>query len=125
MKDRLLEERTHDICSRMIAKRLLIYMEKKKLQKKRLAIILIQSIMRKCIERKKFKVWRKSLIRIICVEVRALPQRVIEGGQVIVTVFDTFKNVQLFRIDKTAECALQESFFIPGRSYLTDLLCVY
>ncbi len=79
----------------------------------------MQSIFRQRLARVKFKNWRKSLLRVVIVEIKGLPLKIqtLENAVVIVTVVDTFRNVQLFRFDKTTEEVRKEAFFIPGKYY--------
>lgn len=97
-----------------ISKRLVILVEKKRLARKRRSVILLQSVVRRYLARKKYIRWLRAQLRLVSVRLTHLPKGMIENGVVVLTVHDTMQNTQSFRLDATAEEALKQGFLIPG-----------
>ena len=120
--DRLEHERKIDRSARRIAKRLVEMVARKRLIKRRKSVIKMQSIARMFICRKKYVKWLRAQMKILIINVTHLPAAVIENGVVVLTVFDTLKNVQAFRLDATAKDALKQGFLIPGLGAIMTIL---
>jgi hypothetical protein len=97
-----------------ISKRLIIIVEKKRLAKKRRSVILLQSIVRRYLVRKRYVRWLRSQMRLVTIRLTHLPLNIVENTVVVLTVHDTLKNSQAFRLDATAAEALKQGFLIPG-----------
>lgn len=113
-KKELQEEDRTDTAARRIAKRCLILMERKRLAEKKAAVIKLQAAARMMVQLKKYLFWKRAQMRLVTIDVTRFPPPTIENGVVVLTLFDTYKNIQSFRLDKTIEEALREKFLIPG-----------
>jgi hypothetical protein len=124
--ENLKEEKLRDHCANIITKRAKICIERRKALKKKLAVVFIQSLFRGKLVRAKYLVELRSKPRIVVLKLQQLP-KLLNGshGVVVVTVQDTFKEVQLFRYDKTFDQALNDSILVPGLTwYMTILVTV-
>jgi len=122
MKTRDIEYRTKVASATIIARRAVIFLEQRRLQRKVRAIILIQSVFRRQIAKLKFESWKRSKLRVLVVELLSLPQRISENGLVVLCAMDTFSSTQLIRIDKRGDSCVKESFLIPG---VTAQMAIY
>lgn len=120
--ERLKHERKLEREARKIAKRMIIVVEKRRLAKKRRSAILLQAVVRRFLARKRYLKWLRTQLKLITVKVTHLPQAILEDGVVVLTVHDTLKNSQSFRLDATAEEAMREGFMIPGMGANLSLL---
>lgn len=114
MLHHLERERKVERDARKISKRLVVVVERKRLTKKRNSVILLQSVVRCFLARKKYLKWLRSQMKLVTVKLTHIPAAVIENGVVVLTVYDTYKNSQQFRLDATADEALKQGFLIPG-----------
>ncbi len=124
--DSLRDEKIRLHCANVITKRAKIFIEKKRAIRKKISVILIQSLFRGKLVRVKYLTDLRSKPRIVILKFKQLP-RFAPGVQsvTIVTVVDTFKDVQLFRYDKTTEQSLCESIMIPGITwYMTIVVTI-
>ena len=108
--------------ARKIAKRLIIFVERKRLARKRRSAILLQSVVRRFLAHKRYLKWLRSQLKLVTVKLTHLPLAVMEEGVVVLTVYDTLKNAQSFRLDATAEEAVREGFMVPGMSANVSIL---
>ncbi len=122
MVERLKHERILEREARKIAKRLIIVVEKRRLARKRRSAIVLQAAVRRFLDRKRYVKWLRTQLKLVTVKVTHLPQAVLEDGVVVLTVYDTLKNSQSFRLDATAEEAMKEGFMIPGMGANLSLL---
>lgn len=114
MLKHLERERKIERDARKISKRLVVVVERRRLTKKRNSVILLQSVVRCYLARKKYLKWLRSQMKLVTVKLTHIPAAVIENGVVVLTVYDTYKNAQQFRLDATAEEAIKQGFLIPG-----------
>lgn len=122
MVTKLREEKMHNLCANMIIKRMMIFLERKKLARKMKAVVKLQAVFRRKAAHMKFSQWKKNIMRLIILEITALPSKLLNecyspsgaSPMVVVTVHDTFKNIQLFRFDRTIPETFSDAFFIPG-----------
>jgi hypothetical protein len=89
------------------------YIEKKRFQKKRKALLLLQSCIRRRIANKRYLANRRLQMRVVVFEALAIPN-LTETSLVVITVLDTIKHSQLFRFDKFGTSALTEAILVPG-----------
>lgn len=120
--NKIREKKLEDLCADIIGKRVLVFVEKKKLQRKKAAIIKVQAMLRGISTRLKIKTILRQRFRVVLIDIKSLPSFLKESGVVIITVHDTFKNSQIFRFDKTYETALTETIMIPGLSWHQSVL---
>ena len=111
---KLESDRKMERCTKKIAHRLLILLERKRLAKKRRCAVIIQSTIRRFLARKKYLWWLRAQMKLVTVKLLHIPHSLIENGVVVLTVWDTLKNSQSFRLDVTAEAAMKQGFLIPG-----------
>lgn len=114
MRRHLQRERKIERDARKISKRLVVVVQRKRLAKKRSSIVLLQSVVRCYLARKKYLKWLRPQMKLVTIKLTHLPAAAIENGVVVLTVYDTYKNSQQFRLDATAEEALKQGFLIPG-----------
>lgn len=120
----LREERVRRIYSRIIAKRVATYIERKRFQKKRKSLSILQNVIRKRIARKKFYAWRRTQMRVVVLELCHI-QGLTPDHLVSVSIFDTIKHTQLFRFDKFGDSANNELFLIPGiNAHMTIVITI-
>lgn len=93
---------------------------RKRYIRRKALVTVLQSISRMHFVRKKFGQWRRSLIRIVNLQLVELPEFPYSGF-LIWTLIDSFKNVQLFRCDREINKSLTEGFLIPGTSGNVEL----
>ena len=96
------EGRAKEVQGKFIAKRLLAYIFRIRFKRQRRFAVLIQSVTRGYLCRKRFQSCRKSQMRVVVVSIRDLPE-LPDGAGIVLTVVDTMKHTQLFRLDKSAE----------------------
>ena len=97
-RHKLIKDREHLLLARKIAKRMITYTIRQRFKRQRAVTILIQSLIRKHMIRKKFGQWRRNQIRVVSIDLMQAPK--VDNGLIVWTIVDTFKNVQLFRLDK-------------------------
>lgn len=114
MLRRLEHERRIERDARKIAKRLVVVVERKRLRKKRVAAVAIQKTVRRFLALRRYKKWLRTQLRLVTVKLSYIPSALIQDGVVVMTVYDTLKNAQSFRLDATAEGAMKQGFLIPG-----------
>ena len=121
---RLKEERLHNFYASMIGYRILIFIEKCRLNRKKVKIVKLKATFRGILARKKFQQMLQSKQqKILLLHLLQLPLILKESDSlIIITIFDTFKNLQLFRFDKTIENVFHETIMVPGVSYSHTLL---
>lgn len=122
MLKQLEHERRIERDSRKIAKRLVVVLERKRLVKKRKAAIVIQKTIRRFLARRKYLKWLRAQMKLVTVKLTHIPASLIQDGVVVMTVYDTLKNAQSFRLDATAESAMKQGFLIPGVAANMSLL---
>ena len=124
--DRLYEklegERRYVLACRVVARKILAFVERMRFKKLRKSLILIQSGIRK----RKAKKWlfylRRNQIRVVTIDMVDLPTQVRDMDIICVTVVDPMKHgMQLFRFDKSAGECRKEGFFIPGISAMMTI----
>ena len=109
---------------RVVARKILAYVERHRFKKLRKGLILIQS----CIRRRKAKKWlfflRRNAIRVVIMNFMNLPPGLLKTDIVCMTCIDTMKHgQQIFRFDKTVEAIeAKEAFFVPGISALMTIV---
>eukprot|EP01035_Chromulina_nebulosa_P030617 gene30617-40701_t len=96
-------KKVKDECAVLIARRVVIFLEKRRLRRKIAAIILVQSHFRRHIAQRSFDNYRRSKLRTLVLELVTLPPRVVENGLVVFSALDTFTNSQLMRVDKKGD----------------------
>lgn len=122
MVTKLRDEKMRNLCANMIIKRMMIFLERKKLVRKMKAVIKLQAAFRRKAVHMKFMQWKKNILRLVILEITALPSKLLNecyspsgaSPMIIVTVHDTFKDIQLFRFDRTIQECFSDAFFIPG-----------
>lgn len=131
---RLKEERQKELSASLIGYRAMIFVYRCRLQKKKKMIIRIQAKFRGILTRKKLlTTLLAKQQKIVVLQVLSLPNFITSKelcnnstGQpealVIVSIHDTFKNVQVFRFDKPVESVFNEMILLPGISLYHTLL---
>lgn len=122
MVTKLRDEKMRNLCANMIIKRMMIFLERKKLARKMKAVVQLQAAFRRKLVHTKFMAWKKNILRLIILEITALPSKLLTENystngacpMIVVTVHDTFKNIQLFRFDRTIPETFSDALFIPG-----------
>jgi hypothetical protein len=122
MLRRLEHERRIERDARKIAKRLVVVVERKRLGKKRRAAITIQKSIRRFLAQRRYKKWLRAQMRLVTVKLSYIPAALVPDGVVVMTVYDTLKNLQSFRLDATTEGAMKQGFLIPGVAANMSLL---
>lgn len=122
MLRRLEHERRIERDARKIAKQLVVVVERKRLRKKRVAAIAIQKTVRRFLALRRYKKWLRAQLRLVTVKLSYIPSMLLQDGVVVMTVYDTLKNAQSFRLDATAEGAMKQGFLIPGVAANMSLL---
>lgn len=89
------------------------YVSKKRFQRKKKALLLLQSCIRRRIANKKYLASRRLQMRVVVFEVLSIPN-LTETSLVVLTVLDTIKHSQIFRFDKFGTSALSEAIIVPG-----------
>ena len=116
-------ERRYVLACRVVARRILAYVERARFKKLKKGLVLIQS----CIRKRRAKKWlfflRRNMLRIVILDVMEIPFELRPNDMICVTTVDPMKHgQQLFRFDKTAEVAKQEGFFISGITAMMTLV---
>ena len=115
VKAQLLRDKMRLRSAKRIAKFMIVLCGSRFLERRTRAVLRLQSVVRGFLAYSKYRSYLKSKMKLLVLEIAKLPSTAVESGVVVVlTVFDTFKHVQKMRIEKTAEEALKEGFFIPG-----------
>lgn len=121
---KLAESRRFVLAVRVVARKILAYVERHRFKKLRKGLILIQS----CIRRRRAKRWlfflRRNAIRVVILNFMDLPPGLLRTDIVCITCVDTMKHgQQIFRFDKTVEAIeAKEAFFVPGISALMTIV---
>lgn len=115
VKAQLLRDKMRLRAAKRIAKFMIVLCGSRFLERRSRAVLRLQSAVRGFLAYSKYRSYLKAKMKLLVLEIAKLPAAAVESGVVVVlTVFDTFKHVQTMRIEKTAEEALKEGFFIPG-----------
>lgn len=122
LKQQVIDDRRKEMHCRKVAKHLVLMLERKKFEKKKRSVILLQSIIRRHLCWKRYTNWRRTQLRIVLLDLKHVPEFAIPNGVLSLTVFDTFKNTQSFRLDSTVDEALEQFLMIPGVSTNMTLL---
>lgn len=122
MLRRLEHEKKIERNARKIAKRLVVVVERKRLGKKRHAAVVMQATIRRFLAQRKYIKWLRAQMRLVTVKLPYIPPALVQDGVVVMTVYDTLKNAQSFRLDATAEEAVRHGFLIPGVTANQSLL---
>ena len=92
-------------------------------QKMAKALNLLRGLVRKRIDHKLYQFYRRSVLRVIFIQLNSLPSYMDSSSDrqlIVLTVVDPVKHAQLFRFDKRADLAFQE-----GRKlYISFLMCI-
>ena len=121
--ERVREEKLRQYCAVVIARRMRIFLEKKRATRKKFSILLLQAFLRGKIRRRQYLNELHTQPRTVVLKLRDLPAALSALSHVVVlTVHDTFKNVQLFRYDKTVQQCAEEAIIIPGLTWHVTLL---
>lgn len=116
-------EKLRNLCATVIAKRILIFLEKRRLAKKKICIIFLQAFFRGKLMRMRYHAQMRTKPRLVLIHFKQLPAWLRDmNAVVVVTVHDTFKDAQLFRYDKTLETALTETIMIPGITWYMTMI---
>lgn len=118
-------ERRFILAVRVVARKILAFVERSRFKKLRKGLVLIQS----CIRRRKAKKWlyylRRNQIRVVILYFTNLPLGLLKTDIVCVTCIDTMKHgQQLFRFDKTVAAieANHEAIFVPGMNAMMTII---
>lgn len=126
--ERLKYERMLEISAEMVTRRAHVFLAVRRLAKAKYMLTRIQACVRGIIQRIKYRVMKRPHLRVVLLNVNqlpALPEAVTKNGLLIITVMDTFKNIQLFRFDKPLESIMAETVLVPGvASYMTLILTI-
>lgn len=116
VKAQLLRDKMRLRSAKRIAKFMIVLCGSRFLERRTRAVLRLQSAVRGFLAYSKYRSYLKAKMKLLILEITKLPAAAVEisGVVVVLTVFDTFKHVQTMRIEKTAEEALKEGFFIPG-----------
>ena len=116
-------ERRYVLACRVVARRILAYIERCRFKKLKRGLILIQSVIRKRRAKRWLFYLRRNLIRVVILDIQDMPSEVRPTDIICITVVDPMKHgQQFFRFDKTAELARQEGFFIAGISAMMTIV---
>jgi hypothetical protein len=80
-------------------------------QKMAKALNLLRGLVRKRIDHKLYQFYRRSVLRVIFIQLNSLPSYMDSSSDrqlIVLTVVDPVKHAQLFRFDKRADLAFQE-----------------
>lgn len=126
LKVQLFTARRYILALRLVCRRIFGYVERKRFKTLRKGLIFIQAAIRKRRAKKAFFHWRRSQMRVIVIDMLHLPPQTLQlNDLVVLTVVDTMKAQQLFRLDKTATKAAEEGFLIPGiTAHMTLVLTI-
>jgi len=121
--EKLQGERRYVLACRVVARRILAYVERSRFKKLKRGLVLIQS----CIRKRRAKRWlfflRRNNIRVVILDVQEVPPGLRPTDIICVTAVDPMKHgQQYFRFDKTADAARQEGYFIPGITAMMTLV---
>ncbi|RYY87310.1 hypothetical protein EON63_04205 [archaeon] len=123
MVDKLRTEKIRSISAEIITRRAHVFLARKNLKWARQMITMIQAIVRGKMARNKYKINRRSFFRVVLMNILQLPQYAdvpLKHILLVITINDTYKNIQLFRFDKTAETVFDETILVPGiAAYMT------
>jgi len=113
--EKLQGERRYVLACRVVARRILAYVERTRFKKLKRGLILIQSCIRKRRARRWLFFMRRNMIRVVILDVQEIPVGLRPTDIICVTAVDPMKHgQQFFRFDKPAEAARQEGYFLPG-----------
>jgi hypothetical protein len=135
------EERQRELCATLIGYRALIFIYRCRMSKKKKALVKIQAYFRGILTRKSLMPLLSKQQKTVVLQFTHLPSCIVGSNKdlatmstnsnsvtavplmpeclIIIAVHDTFKNMQLFRYDKTVENLLAgEMILIPG-------ICLY
>lgn len=125
LHDRLAADRRFVLAVRVVARKILAFVERARFKKLRKGLVLIQS----CIRRRKAKKWlfylRRNQIRVVILYFANLPPGLLKTDIVSVTCIDTMKHgQQLFRFDKSVAAieANHEAIFVPGMNAMMTII---
>jgi hypothetical protein len=125
LHDKLAGNRRFILAVRVVARRILAYIERARYKKLRKALVLIQS----CIRRRKAKKWlfylRRNQISVVIFYFLDLPLGLLKTDILCVTCIDTMKHGrQLFRFDKKVEDVEKhnEAYFVPGMNAMMTVI---
>jgi hypothetical protein len=104
-KRKLIKEKKQKYIASRIISTLKANFARKKFLKKRKVVIKLQSLVRMHKQRKTYRQTRRTVVRLIYLEFMKIPPNI---AYIILTIVDSFKRYQLFRIDKEASRALNE-----------------
>lgn len=64
----------------------------------------------------RYRMMQRSQLRVIMIELTRLPivLESLKSPIIIFTVFETMRNVQVFRFDRAVDAALEQAVLIPG-----------
>lgn len=125
LHDKLAAERRFVLAVRVVARKILAFVERSRFKKLRKGLVLIQS----CIRRRKAKKWlfylQRNQIRVVILYFTDLPPGLLKTDLVCVTCIDTMKHgQQLFRFDKTVGAIMlsKEAIFVPGMNAMMTII---
>lgn len=119
MVNKLKENKKKDLCARLITVRFIIYVEQCRLKARIRAIVKIQSALRCYLAKYKYRLKARSMLRTLIFRMEKLPVRIMQQGLIILTIVESYRSIQIFRIDKTAGKILITTKYLYVVSTLT------
>ena len=116
-------ERRYVLAVRVVARRILAFIERSRFKKLRKSLILLQSAIRKRRAKRWLFFLRQNMIRVCIVDPVDFPDEMRPSDMVCLTIVDPMQHgKQFFRYDKTMEMARVEGFFIPGATAMQTIV---
>ncbi|KAJ1424393.1 hypothetical protein B484DRAFT_451536, partial [Ochromonadaceae sp. CCMP2298] len=120
---RLAKQRKQEVDFSKITRRLVIMAERNRIARKKRSVIMLQSLVRRYLDRREYVRYLRSQMRLLILHMTQLPPNLLDGTCIIVvSIYDTLKNQQSYRLDATAEQAQKQGFLIPGLGANSTLL---
>ena len=105
-------------CVKIIARLMRTYGEKKRIRKRKVALVKFQAMMRRRMWHLKYTLVEKKLLRVVTMEFSSFPRQYLENtdsSRIILTVIDPLNHgSQLFRSDMEVQQCLEVGYLLPG-----------
>lgn len=126
---RLKQEMLRDFSATVVQRRAEVFLAVRRLRRQKAAIIRIQTVIRGCVYRKRYREQLRSILRLLLLNIvpcvkstNTFNPEIFQQTVFVISVQDTYKNTQYFRLERPFERLDTTAVTIPGINWFMSII---